>query len=42
MQPSAQKSFANVESPGYLQRMRGTLGTEPIETYLKPLPAATS
>jgi len=39
---SAQKSFANVESPDYLQRLRGTLGTEPIENYLKPLPAATA
>ncbi|MEO6036354.1 MAG: hypothetical protein ABIQ35_13960 [Verrucomicrobiota bacterium] len=32
----ARKNFTEVESPAYLQRLRGTLGAEPIANYLNP------
>jgi hypothetical protein len=32
---SARKMYDEVESPGYLERLRGTLGAEPIGGYLK-------
>ena len=38
----AQKNFANVESPGYLQRLRGTLGAEPMDCYLNVPPASSA
>jgi hypothetical protein len=32
---SARKMYDDVESTGYLERLRGTLGAEPIGDYLK-------
>ena len=30
----ARKTLADVESPAYLEQLTGTLGAEPIESYL--------
>jgi hypothetical protein len=34
----AHKTFQQVDSPAYLESLRGTIGAEPIEAYLKPEP----
>jgi len=31
----ARKTLAEVESPGYVEKLRGTIGAEPIEKYVK-------
>ena len=31
---SARKTLEEIESPAYLEKLRGTLGAEPVENYL--------
>jgi len=38
----AHKTLALVESPAYRENLRGTLGAEPVQPYLKSSPARTS
>ncbi len=37
----ARKNLEEVDSPAYLKKLSGTLGTEPIEPYLSPRPKQT-